>query len=234
MNQKAVISRRHFGKGVVGFTGLVLTGGTAGLSGCAKLGGDKAYKKAFYSAQVVYGIDLFGDLFEIFKNGGVIDDSGAKKAYEIADAGLTAFDEIAKLIKDGLPISGFDKARTIIAAAKSAVANGAIKFKSPKAQAIFGDVTTTIEITINLVEAINAGRKPDVARLEAEQKAKAASAQAAIAQADPTWYQSAIVRGSLLVSELSVLSQAEAPKIWDALKDRSAIVHQENGIRLGR
>jgi len=119
--QNQTLSRRDFGKGAVGFTGLALT---SGFAGCARRGGDAAYKKAFYSAHVVYGIDLFGDLFEIFLNGGVIELGSAKKAYEVADGGLTAFDEIAKLLKDGLPVSGFDKARTIIVSAKSAIANG--------------------------------------------------------------------------------------------------------------
>ncbi len=211
---------------------LFLTSAILPFAGCARRGGDTAYKKAFYTAHAVYGLDALGDLFEIFQRGDVISVDGAKKAYQITDEGLLAVDEIGNLLKNGLPVNSFDRARTIIAAIKQAVANGAIKFKSPKAESAYANTVATVEVTINLIEAINAGRKKEVEQLEKEQKAKAATAQASIAQADPTWYQNAIVRGSLLASELTVLSNAEAPQIWEALEQRSRDTHIENRTRL--
>lgn len=213
---------------------LMAASGVVGFTGCARRGGDAAYKKAFYSAHAVYDLDALGDLFVIFRDGGVLSEDGLKTAIELTDSGLIVVDEIVKLVEQGLPASGFDKARTFINSVKSAVSRGAIKLTSPKAVSVYSNSIATIEVTINLIEAISAGRKGDVAALEAEQKQKAVATKAAIAQADPAWYQTAIVRASLLVSELSVLSEAEAPAIWQALKDRSVIVHEENRIRLGR
>jgi len=201
--------------------------------GCARRGGDTAYKKAFYTAHAVYGLDALGDLFEIFQKGGVVTIDGAKKGYQITDEGLLAVDEIGNLLKNGLPVNSFDRARTIIASIKQAVANGAIKFKSDKAQSAYANTVATIEVTINLIEAVNAGRKKEAAELEKQQKAQAAQAQAAVAQAEATWYQEAIVRGSLLASELTVLSNAEAPEIWVQLEQRSKETHLENRRRLG-
>ena len=202
------------------------------FAGCARKGGDAAYKKAFYTAHAVYGLDALGDLFEIFQKGGVVTVDGAKKGYQITDEGLLAVDEIGNLLKNGLPVNSFDRARTIIGAIKQAVANGAIKFKSPKAESAYANTVATIEVTINLIEAINAGRKKEAAELEKQQKAKAAQAQAAVAQAEATWYQDSIVRASLLASELTVLSNAEAPQIWAALEQRSKESHAENCARL--
>lgn len=207
---------------------LLLAGNALAFVGCAKRGGDTAYKKAFYTAHVVYGIDALGDMFEIFQRGGVIDVEGAKKAYQTADAGLFAVDEIGALLEKGLPVNNFEKARTFIASLKSAVAAGAIKFKTPKAQSVYDNTVATVEITINLIEAINAGRKKEAAQLETEQKVAGAKAQAAVAQAESAWYQEAIVRGSTLASELSILSNEDAPAIWNAVKNRSAATHAEN------
>ena len=201
------------------------------FAGCARRGGDAAYKKAFYSAHAVYGIDALGDMFEIFQRGGVVELASAKKAYQVADSGLFAVDEIAALLEKGLPVNNFEKARTIVASFKSAVAAGAIKFKSPKAESIYANTVATIEVTINLIEAINAGRKKEVAELETQQQVAAAKTKAAVAQAESAWYQDAIVRGSTLASELSILSNEEAPVIWEALKNRSAVTHAENRNR---
>lgn len=212
---------------------LFLTSAILPFAGCARRGGDTAYKKAFYTAHAVYGLDALGDLFEIFQRGGVITSDSAKKAYQITDEGLLAVDEIGNLLKNGLPVNSFDRTRTIIAAMKQAVANGAIKFKSQKAADAYANTVATVEVTINLIEAINAGRKKEVAQLEKEQKAKAAQAQAAVAQAEAAWYQESIVRASLLASELTVLSNAEAPQIWAALEQRSKDTHSENRARLG-
>lgn len=205
----------------------------APLSACARRDGDAAYKKAFYSAHVVYGLDALGDLFEIFKDGGVLGADGFKKSIEVTNDGLIAYDELVELLEKGWPVGSFDKARTVIERFKSAVANGAIKFNSPKAQSAYANTVATIEVTVNLLEAINAGRKGEVKRLEAEQKAKATAAKASIAQADPAWYQSAIVRGSRLATELSILSSAETVDIWSAVRQRSAEAHVKNRQRLG-
>mgnify|MGYP000134252764 CR=1 FL=1 len=202
------------------------------MVGCARRDGDVAYKRAFYSAHVVYDLDALGDLFEIFKNGGVMDASSFKSAVSITDKGLTSFDEIAELLEKGWPIGGFDKARTAINSFKSAVANGAIKFSSPKAQSTYANTVATLEVGINLLEAINAGRKQDAKRLEGEYHAKATAAKASAAQADPTWYQQAIVRGSQLASELTILSNADAVNIWEAVHTRSRDTHAENAARL--
>ena len=202
-------------------------------SACARRDGDAAYRKAFYTAHAVYDLDALGDLFQIFEKGGIITPQGADKAYQLTDEALIVVDETGHLLEQGLPANTFDRTRVIIGAIKQAVASGAIKFKSQKAQDVYANSIATIEVTVNLIEAINAGRKNEIERLEKEQKASAAKTKASIAQADPTWYQDAIVRGSLLASELTVLSNAETPAIWAALKQRSAETHAENRLRLG-
>ena len=221
------LSRRQFGLQVAGLAGVAAF---SGLTGCARRDGGTAYKKAFYSAHAVYGIDALGDMFEIFQRGGVIELAAAKKAYQIADAGLFAVDEIAALLERGLPANTFEKARTFIASFKSAISAGAIKFKSPKAESIYFNTVATVEVTINLIEAINAGRKKEVGELENQQKVAGVKAKAAVAQAqsETAWYQEAIVRGSTLASELSILSNEDAPVIWEAVKNRSAATHAEN------
>lgn len=201
--------------------------------GCARKGGDTAYKKAFYTAHAVYDLDALGDLFEIFEKGGVLNAVSADKAYQLTDEALIVVDETGNLLEKGLPANTFDRTRTIINAIKQAVASGAIKFKSQKAQDVYANSVATIEVTVNLIEAINAGRKKEVEQLEKEQQVQAAKTKAAIAQAETAWYQEAIVRGSLLASELTVLSNAETPAIWSALKQRSAETHAENRRRLG-
>jgi len=212
---------------------LFLTGVILPFAGCARRGGDTAYKKAFYTAHAVYGLDTLGDMFEIFQRGNVLSVDGAKKGYQITDEGLLAVDEIGNLLKNGLPVNSFDRARVIIGAMKQAVSNGAIKFKSQKAADAYANTVATVEVTINLIEAINAGRKKEVEQLEKEQKAKAAQAQASVAQAESAWYQDSIVRASRLASELTILSNAEAPAIWEALQQRSGEAHAKNRARLG-
>lgn len=207
-------------------------GAAALMVGCAKKGGDPTYKKAFYSAHIVYGVDTLADLFEIFKNGGVIGDASYRKAIEISNKGLTSFDELVELLEKGWPVGGFDKARTIVSQFKDAVANGAIKFMSPKAQGAYANIVATVEVTINLLQAVRAGNQPEVKRLEAEQKAKASAVKASIAQADPTWYQNAIVRATRLATDLSLLSNAEPAAIWDAVRAKSKEAHDKNAARL--
>lgn len=207
---------------------------TLAFSGCARRDGDTAYKKAFYTAHAVYDLDALGDLFEIFEKGGVLNAASADKAYQLTDEALIVVDETGNLLEKGLPANTFDRARTIIGAIKQAVASGAIKFKSQKAQDVYANSVATIEVTVNLIEALNAGRKKEVAQLEKEQQAQAARTKAAIAQAESVWYQEAIVRGSLLASELTVLSNAETPAIWAALKQRSVEAHAENRLRLNK
>lgn len=187
------------------------------------------YRRALHSAEVVYSLDALGDLFEIFKNGGVISAGSGKTAIDFTDRGLIAFDEIAKLLRDGLPTSNFDKARAVVGSFKAAVNSGAIKFNSEKAQAYYFNAVATVEVTINLLEAINAGNKEKAAKLNQERLAKASTVRQ---QVNEPWWNQAIVRSTLLATEVASLAAQETPDIWTATFARSGVAHDKNRNRL--
>ncbi len=205
------------------------------FAGCAKKNPEPGYKKAFYSAQLVYGIDTLGDLFQIFKVGDVMQAASAKSAVGFTERGLVVADEVTKALEDGLPTDGFARARGVIALFKDAVANNVITFKDERAANIYANSVATIEITLNLLEAIKANNQPEVARLELQRKEKAKAATAKISPrlaATIPWYQEAIVRVTQLVTDVAVLSPGVAPDIWKAVHTKSAATHQENAARL--
>lgn len=187
------------------------------------------YRRALHSAEVIYSLDALGDLFEIFKNGGVISAGSGKTAIDFTDRGLIAFDEIAKLLRDGLPTSGFDKARAVVGSFKAAVNSGAIRFNSEKAQAYYFNAVATVEVTINLLEAINAGNKEKAAKLNQERLAKASAIRQQVSE---PWWNTAIVRSTLLATEIASLAAQETPDIWAAATARSTAAHQKNAGRL--
>lgn len=209
----------------------ILVLSTLPFAGCAKKNPEPGYKKAFYSAQLIYGIDTLGDIFEILKNGNVLQVPGAKAAIDFTDRGLTAADEIVSLIEQGLATGNFDKVRQVIAGVKAAVANGVIRFTDQRANEIYNNVIGTIEITINLVEAARANNQPEVERLEAQRAQKAKALRQTTRQVIP-WYQNALVRTTAMITEIATLSPLNAPEIWAAVHARSESAHRKNQTRL--
>lgn len=200
---------------------------------CAKKNPEPGYKKAFYSAQLVYGVDALGDLFEIFKNGSVMIAASAKAGVGFTEKGLVVADEITKALEEGLPTDGFARARGVVALFKDAIANGVITFKDERAATIYANSIATIEITINLLEAIKANNQPEVASLEAQRNAKVKATKVSTkAAVSVPWYQDAIVRVTQLVTDVQILSPSAAPEIWKAVRAKSAQTHNENQARL--
>lgn len=187
------------------------------------------YRRALHSAEVIYLLDTLGDLFEIFKEAGVVSAGSGKTAIDFTDRGLTAFDEAAKLLRDGLPASGFDKARAVIVSFKAAVGSGAIRFSSEKAQAYYFNAVATVEVAINLIEAVNAENKEKAAKLNQERLAKASAMRQQVSE---PWWNQAIVRSTLLATEIASLAAQETPEIWSAAVARSASAHSKNSGRL--
>ena len=203
----------------------------SGLTGCAKKNPEPGYKGAFYSAQLVYGVDALGDIFEILKDGNVLTPENAKAAIGFTDRGLIAVDEITKIVEQGLATGNFDRVRQVINGIKSAVANGVIVFKDARANEIYNNVIGTIEITINLVEAARANDQARIKTLEAERATKSKALKAGARNVIP-WYQNALVRTTALITEVSTLSPLPPADIWAKVHERSAAAHAKNQRRL--
>jgi len=199
--------------------------------GCSKKNPEPGYKAAFYSAQLVYGVDALGDIFEILKDGNVLTPESAKAAIGFTDRGLIAVDEITKIVEQGLATGNFDRVRQVINGIKSAVANGVIVFKDARANEIYNNVIGTIEITINLVEAARANDQARIKTLEAERATKSKALKAGARNVIP-WYQNALVRTTALITEVSTLSPLPPADIWAKVHERSAAAHAKNQRRL--
>ncbi len=187
------------------------------------------YRKALYSAEVVYGVDLLGDVLEIFKGAGVLTTPSARAGVEYTDQGLVVIDEFTDAIEKGLPLGKFDKARDVIARVKNAIANGAIKFNSEKAQTYYFSILSTVEVSINLLEAYSANKQSDVDKLLKSRTAKARALQERVAE---PWWNTVIVRGTQLATDIATISPLDAAQIWPKVRDKSKATHAENKVRL--
>ena len=191
----------------------------------------KKYKQANYWAQTVYGVDALSDLFEIFKNGGVVDANSAKEAVKVIEQASFGLDEVGLNLKNGLPAGNkFEKARAVVASLDAAINAGAIKFKSERAQNYYLDAKATVEVAINLLEAASQGNEVAAAKFEALAEDRIARLQQG--QGEPRWWNNAIVRITRLLSDARVVASKETPDIWAAGEAKSAEAHSKNTNRL--
>lgn len=188
----------------------------------------KQYRRAFHSAEVIYGIDALGDQIEIIKDGGLIPADAARGAIDYTDQILSAADEVALALEQGLPGTRFDKIRDVIKRFKLAEANGAIKFGSTKAKAKFYAALATVEVSINLVEAFNVGNNERVKSLSAQRAVQLRNMRD---EGTEPWWIDTIVRLTQLANEISALSPLDAPQIWPQVHTRSEQSHQKNSVR---
>lgn len=186
------------------------------------------YRRAFYSAEVVYGIDTLGDVMEILKNAGVVSASGASAAVGFTDQTLYGVDEVTVLLENGLPGSKFDKARTGIDSFKKAVEAGAIRFTDDKAKTLYFNIVATVEVSVNLWEAFAQNKPKEVQEFAKERQRKARDLQQ---QMQEPWWNTIMIRGTRLATEISALSPLSAPEIWPQVRERSRQAHEKNARR---
>lgn len=186
------------------------------------------YRKAFYSAEVVYGVDTLGDVMEILKNANVVSASGASSAVGFTDQALYGVDEVVVLLENGLPGNKFEKVRTSIDAFKKAVDAGAIRFNDSKAQTLYFNFVATVEVSVNLWEAFAQNKPKEVQAFARERLQRSRDLQQ---QMQEPWWNSIMIRGTRLATEISGLSPLSAPDIWPQVRERSRQAHEKNARR---
>ena len=184
----------------------------------------KARKKAIYSAQVVTSFGALTDLSEIFVESAVLDKSGGVKTIELADKALTAADTFRERLQVGFDANKFQALRQAIADIEKARKDGAFTFKSQKAADFYFDALATTEVTLNLIEALQAGTKEPSTRAIAQQTADRLRA----GSDEPKWWNRAIVKATEIARILAAQGSMDAATAWADADARSKAIHAKN------
>lgn len=214
------------------FLSIILLAGL--ISGCIrKIDGEtpeqfKARKKAIYSAQIVAALAGLSDLNEILVDGQVLDRSSGAGLTDINDRALAAADVLRERLKTGFDAVAIGKFRDAIGDIEKARAAGVIKFKSTKAQEFYFGAVATVEVSLNLIEALQAGkREPSVrsAQDRAIQRLHAGSDE-------PKWWNQAIVKAAEIARITAAQGAMDTATAWADADARSAELHAKNKTRM--
>jgi hypothetical protein len=200
------------------------------ISGCIrKIDGEtaeqfKARKKAIYSAQIVTGLAGLSDLNEILVDGQVIDRAGGASLTDINDRALAAADILRERLKTGFDAGAIGKFRDAIADIEKARAAGVIRFKSTKAQEFYFGAVATVEVSLNLIEALQAGQREPSVR-SAQDKA---IQRLQVGSDEPKWWNRAIVKAAEIARIMAAQGALDTSTAWADADARSANLHAKN------
>jgi hypothetical protein len=207
----------------------------AGLvSGCVKkIDGEtpeqlKARKRAIYSAQVVTSISGMSDLTEILVDSQVLDPSSGFKLVEINDRALSAVDTLRERLKAGFDAGAIATVRNVLTDIEKARKAGGISFKSQKAADFYFEAIASTEVTLNLIEALQAGRREPSIRAAGDRALQRLQAGAD----EPKWWNRAIVKATEIARIMAAQGALDTPTAWADGDERSAILHAKNKVLL--
>src|SRR5262249_46697485 len=200
------------------------------VSGCIKkIDGEtpeqlKARKKAIYSAQVVTSLSGLSDLTEILVDSQVLDHSSGIKLVEIDDRALSAADTLRDCLRTGFDTGAIASVRNVLTDIEKARKAGVITFKSQKAADFYFEAIASTEVTLNLIEVLQAGRREPSIRAAGDRALQNLRA----GSDEPRWWNRAIVKATEIARILAAQSAMDTPTAWADGDERSAKLHVRN------
>jgi hypothetical protein len=184
----------------------------------------KARKKAIYSAQVVTGLSGLTDLAEILVESKVLDPASGRTLIDIDERALAATDALRDRLKTGFDAGAIGKIRNVLTDIEAARKNGALAFKSQKAADFYFEAVASLEVTLNLIEALQAGNREPSARAAADR----ALSRLREGSTEPKWWNSAIVKATEIARILAAQGSLDTEAAWLDGNERSTRLHTKN------
>lgn len=184
----------------------------------------RARKKAIYSAQVVTGLSGLSDLTEILVDSQVLDLSSGSKLIEIDERALSSVDTLRERLKTGFDAGAITKVRDILADIEKARKAGIITFESQKAADFYFEAIASTEVTLNLIEVLQAGRREPSIRAAGDRALQRLQAGAD----EPKWWNRAIVKATEIARIMAAQGALDTEAAWLDGDERSARLHAKN------
>ncbi len=188
----------------------------------------KTRKKAIYSAQVVTSLGGLTDLMEIFVESQVLDRNSGFRLVDLNDQALVTSDTLRERLQTGYDANVIKAVREVLDDIEKARKAGAITFKSSKAAEFYFEAIASIEVTLNLIEAVQAGTREPSIRAAGDRALQRLQAGAD----EPKWWNRAIVKATEIARILAAQGSMDAATAWADAKARSEALHtKHNALR---
>lgn len=188
----------------------------------------KTRKRAIYSAQVITGLSGLSDLTEILADAQTVSRSSAYKLVEIDERALSSVDILREQLRTGFDAGAIGKVRNVIADIDQARQSGAITFNSEKALNFYFDAVATVEVSLNLIEAIQAGQKEPSVRVAGSRALQSLQS----GSSEPKWWNRAIVKATEIYRIMAEQGAMDTAGAWADGDQRSKQLHERNKARL--
>jgi hypothetical protein len=146
------------------------------------------------------------------------------KLVEIDDRALSATDTLHERLKTGFDADAIATVRNVLTDIEKARKAGAITFKSQKAAEFYFEAIASTEVTLNLIEALQSGRREPSIRAAGDRAMQRLQAGAD----EPRWWNRAIVKVTEIARIMTAQGALDTPTAWADGDERSAKLHAKN------